>query len=225
MSNLQQLYTEIPSIRELVEHLNVNKGFFRSKLSKYLFWIMNACILASLVLACALWSHRSFRTWTFVWIILLWLMFIVWDVVFPNFRMIVHPSRTLAIELDDQRKADLGLVVKLAGLPQRALIERRNHLEFQIRLLERRVNFGRFVGLIGVPLVTVLDVFSGTSTLGISNSRLIVSAALTGIYMQAVLLHFSVEHLHRLSYVLQQCAEQNRGSPLPKGDEAGLSTR
>jgi hypothetical protein len=208
----REIYSEIPSLQKLAEQLQ--QGSAAGKRKKILTYalLVVGCVLLLFVVITGIAYHLFplklpiLSVLGTIFGVLAVLTFVV-AIVTESFR-VVKALLNPAITLDKQIEAEEGLVCKLVGVPADLLLEKRERLNLEITILDRRVKSTRLFGLFVAAIVVAATFFDK----GITGRIIQVTGLmLVGLYGGAIALGRGTEALHRVAYVLKKATEQNRG--------------
>ena len=220
-----EIYSEMPAIHVLAEQLQQGSvaGKRQRSPATYLWWLfavffllfcVTAAISSFLPVELQPWA-RLLVVISHLLLLLFLLLYAAMVVVeaFPILKSAFNPARELGTILDEQMEAEEGLICKLVGVPACLLLERRERLDMQIALLDRRVKTARLFGVIGPLLLIVGRAVIDKGTVGVLPLAILYVASvlgglLVGVYFGAILVRFGIEQLHRVSYVLKKASEQ-----------------
>ncbi len=228
----------MPSFKQLAIDMTdqAAKSSF-SKLEKicgYVF-VFSLAVLITSVLASRSAGHRMPNTWiypamaSFVTLFFSWLIYTI-SICWKSFQRSRSSTNYSSEQLDDQVSIEDALVFRLLKLPARQLSDRRERLELQMKLLERRANATRLFQIAGPPLLVISHALIPAVTAA-PNSKLPLNAAadskvlflpsgfstealVAAFALGAVLAAFSIntelEKLHRVAFVLGAASEKAR---------------
>lgn len=218
-------YVDLPTIKQLADDIDrKEKQPLLSPFQKYLLYI-GLSLLIAVIAAITLgkWLNPGNRSlWIIVALSSYLFLFLTWmGFMFAMFAQEIKHRRklgpnSLANQLDEQIPTEDRLISQLTRIPTQLLSHRRDRLEMQLKILDRRVESLKQLALIGPPVLVIVHLITRVNRpLDISTTEgsvtTLISAGLVGVILGVFSVYVQTETLHRVFYVLKIAAERGLG--------------
>lgn len=224
-------YLELPTIKQLVDDIDrKDKQPLFSPLQKYLMYTLLSLVVVVLgAIAMGKWLNPENKSvWRIIALSSYLLIFLTWiGFMFAMFAREIKQRRnlgpnSLAKQLDEQIPTEDRLINHLTQISTDLLSHRRDRLEMQLKILDRRVESLKQLALIGPPVLVIVGLITGAKeparifTAGGSITVMALTALLAAaIGLAAAIAAFSIyvqaETLQRVFYVLKIASERGFG--------------
>lgn len=217
------MYKLLPTTRELVGKLKRPKA--STKEAKWNRVLLIVMLFGAIVIAVAWamvkwWDWMPTRPTGYVAISAIGVVLFAWliSVVIDGIQIIkiaANPAGDLADQFDCDTAMEKELLWNFRAIPAHVLQTRHLRLEWQLLVWDKWLDAARLTGLLGPPFIFVAKGIFGSLGVAIVplNIEILVSAALTGVFIGALSMRSGMRRLHRVSYLLKRASEQQKYRP------------